>query len=59
MRQLTPLLEVPAQRHWTERQLRRMVAEKRVPFYKVEGRILFDLNELDEYAERGRVEACG
>lgn len=43
--------------HWTERQLRRMVAEKRVPFFKVEGRILFDLDELDAYAERGRVEA--
>ncbi len=51
-------MKVPVERpHWTERQLRRMVAEKRVPFFKVEGRILFDLDELDAYAERGRVEA--
>ena len=42
---------------WNERQLRRMVAEKRVSFFKVDGRILFDLSELDRYVEAGRVEA--
>lgn len=58
MRHLVPLMKVPVERpHWTERQLRRMVAEKRVSFFKVDGRILFDLDELDAYAERGRVEA--
>ena len=57
-RNLVPLLEVPEHRpHKTVRQLRRGVAEKRVPYYKVDGRILFDLNELDQYDESGRVEA--
>ena len=50
-------MEVPEQRHWTERQLRRLVAEKRVPFFKVDGRILFDLEDLDSYTEAGRIES--
>jgi len=39
------------------RMLRRLVAERRVPYYKPAGRVLFDLNELDAWAEAGRVEA--
>jgi hypothetical protein len=55
---LIPLMKVPTERPWaTERKLRRMVAEHRVRFYKVDHRIFFDLRYLDEYAEAGRVEA--
>jgi hypothetical protein len=58
MRHLVPLMKVPIERpEWNERQLRRMVAEKRVPFFKVDGRILFDLAELDAYVGARRVEA--
>ncbi len=54
---LVPLVKVPTERPWaTERKLRRMVAEHRVRYYKVDGRILFDLADLDAYAEAGRVE---
>ena len=56
-RQLVPLKRVPELRTWTsERYLRRLVAEKRVAFHKVAGKVLFDLADLDAYAERGRVE---
>lgn len=56
-RQLVPLSQVPEYRPWiTKRQLRRMVAEHRVPFHRVNGRILFDLSDIDDYAEAGRVE---
>jgi len=57
-RQLVPLKQVPEHRPWTtERILRRLVAEKRVAFHKVGGKVMFDLADLDEYAESGRVEA--
>ena len=57
-RQLVRLTEVPEKRpHKTVRQLRRAVAERRVAYYKVDGAIYFDLAELDEYDESGRVEA--
>lgn len=55
---LIPLMKVPSERPWvTERKLRRMVAERRVRFYKVDNRILFDLSDLDAYAEAGRIDA--
>ena len=55
---LVLLLQVPEHRPWaTERQLRRMVAEKRIPYYKVRGRVLLDLDDIDWLAESGRVEA--
>jgi hypothetical protein len=55
---LVPLTEVSQHRPWAkERLLRRYVAEHRVPFYKVDGRILFDLADLDAHVEAGRVEA--
>ena len=57
-RELVPLKQVPERRPWlTERKLRRFVAEKRVTYYKVGGNVLFDLADLDSYAEAGRVEA--
>ncbi len=42
----------------TERWLRRLVAERRIPFYKLPGssRLLFDLADLDRLAESGRVD---
>jgi hypothetical protein len=55
---LVPLTEVPNRRPWaTIRRLRRLVAEKRVPYYKIDGRVMFDLADLDAHAEAGRVEA--
>ena len=58
MRNLVPLKKVPDVRPWTtERWLRRMVSERRLAFYKVDGKVLFDLGDLDAYAEAGRVEA--
>jgi hypothetical protein len=50
-------MKVQEHRPWaTERRLRRYVAEHRVQFFKVDGRILFDLADLDAYVEAGRVE---
>ncbi len=42
----------------TERWVRRLVSERRVPFSKVPGsnRLLFDLDDLDALVENGRVE---
>lgn len=57
-RELVPLVKVPAERPWTnERWLRRLVSERRLPFYKVGGRVLIDLRELDALAEAGRVDS--
>ena len=56
-RDLVPLTEIEEHRPWcTVRYARRLVAERRVPFHKVGRRVLLDLNDLDEFAERGRVE---
>lgn len=56
-RQLVTIPQALAARPWlTERFLRRLVAEKRVGYHKVAGRVLFDLRELDDLAELGRVE---
>jgi len=62
VRQLVPLREVPEHRPWaSERLLRRLVYERRIPFHKLGngrcGRVLIDLSDLDTYVERGRVEA--
>ena len=57
-RQLVPLKRVVDHRTWaTERLLRRLVSEHRVTFHKVGGKVMFDLRDLDDYAESGRVEA--
>lgn len=56
-RHLVTLAQAVEARPWlTERFLRRLVAERRVAFHKVGGRLLFDLSDLDALAERGRVE---
>ena len=45
-------------RPWlTERYVRRLVAERRVPFSKVGERLLFDVADFDHLVEVGRVEA--
>ncbi|MGO9457607.1 MAG: hypothetical protein ACLP62_11245 [Acidimicrobiales bacterium] len=61
-RKLVALLEVPDHRPWaTKRLLRRLVYERRIPFHKLGdgrcARVLIDLDDLDAYAEAGRVEA--
>lgn len=56
-RQLRTLAQVLEERPWTtEPHLRRLVKERRVPFHKAGGKLLFDLADIDAYAERGRVE---
>lgn len=56
-RQLVTLKQALEQRQWlTEPWLRRRVHERRIPYFKVDGILLFDLDDLDAYAERGRVE---
>jgi hypothetical protein len=56
-RQLVTLQQAVEQRPWlTERWLRRLVYERRVPFHKVGNRLVFDLADLDALAEQGRVE---
>jgi hypothetical protein len=57
-RDLVPLRHVPQHRPWaTERLLRRLVAERRIAFHKVAGRVLIDLADLDAMTEAGRIEA--
>jgi hypothetical protein len=54
---MVTLVQAVEERPWlSERLLRRLVNERRVPFYKPAGRILFDLGELDEWVEAARVE---
>ena len=56
-RQLVTLQQAVEQRPWlTERWLRRLVYERRVPFHKVGNRLVFDLADLDTLVEQGRVE---
>lgn len=48
------------ERPWlTERYLRRLVFERRVPFSKVGGRVVVDLLELDLLVSSSRIEARG
>lgn len=56
-RRLVTLPQVLEERPWTtEPWLRRLVKERRVPYFKAGGKLLFDLDEIDAFAERGRVE---
>lgn len=56
-RNLVTLRQAEEARPWaTERFLRRLVAERRIPYHKLGGKLLLDLDELDALAERGRVE---
>lgn len=59
-RQLVNIPQALEQRPWlTERFLRHLVAKRRIPYHKVGGRVLFDLADLDAFAEKGRVEPPG
>ena len=57
-RKLVTLTQAVEQRPWlSERMIRRLVSERRIPYFKPAGRLLFDLEELDTWAEAGRVGA--
>jgi excisionase family DNA binding protein len=43
----------------TERHVRRLVAERRIPFYKAGAKLVFDLDEIDDWIEATRVPATG
>jgi excisionase family DNA binding protein len=50
--------QIEAERPWaTARYLRRLIFEKRLPYYKVGRRVLVSLAELDELVANGRIEA--
>lgn len=56
-RELVTFKQALEQRSWlTEPWLRRRVHQRRIPFHKVDGLLLFDLADIDAYAERGRIE---
>lgn len=56
-RNLALLVDVPKRREFvTQRWLRRAVAERRLGYFKLGGRVLIDLDELDTLIERGRVD---
>lgn len=56
--ELVPLADVPAHRpHLTVRHLRRLVAGREVPFYRVGRRICFRLADLDAWVVARRVPA--
>lgn len=54
------LVQLLEQRPWlNERYVRRLVAERRIAFYKPagkRGRLVFDLADVDAYVERSRVD---
>jgi len=58
-RRLVTLPQALEHHPWlTERYLRRLVAERRIPYYKPSGgRLLFDLADIDALVETSRVEA--
>jgi len=56
-RSYVTLPQVLEARPWlTERYLRRLVYERRIPFSKLDNKLLFCLEDIDEYVERRRVE---
>jgi hypothetical protein len=56
-RDLVPLTEAHQRWPWcTPRYGRRLVAERKVAFHKIGRRVYFDAADLDDFAERGRVE---
>jgi Helix-turn-helix domain len=56
-RDLVPLTEAEQHRRWaTARRLRRLVDQRAIPFHRIGRRIYVDVGDLDEFAERGRVE---
>jgi excisionase family DNA binding protein len=57
-RQLVALKDVPKVRAWaTERYLRRIVSERKIAHHKIGRRVFLDLDDVDRFAESGRVEA--
>ncbi len=59
-RRLYPLIEcpnVPGYAWTSERWLRRQTYEGRLPCYKVAGKVLVDLDDLDAFIEAGRRDA--
>ena len=51
-----PRKKIQQHRPWaSERWVKRQNDERRLGFYKVGGLVLIDLDELDAFAERGRV----
>jgi hypothetical protein len=62
MSRLVPRSEVVDQPGYgwaEERWLRRLNSERRLAYTKIAGKVLVDLDDLDELAARGRVEAVG
>ncbi len=56
-RELVSPRDASSHRGWaTERFVRRLIAERRIAFHHVGRRVYVDLADLDEFAERGRVE---
>ena len=41
----------------SDRNLRNMAKSNKIPFYKLEGKILFKISELDNYIEKNKVES--
>ena len=57
-RRLVPLLQAEREHPWaTERRLRRLVAERRIQYFKIDRRIYFDEADLVAHEEASRVEA--
>lgn len=57
LQELTNVQNVEGYEAFTVRRLRRAVYEKTIPHYKIAGRVMVDLNELDAYIAAQRVEA--
>ncbi len=59
-RDLRTLPQVVAEREYlTIRWLRRLIYEGRVPSYKLGGKVLVDLEEIDSYVEASRRDTTG
>ena len=41
----------------SDRNLRKLAKNSKLPFYKLEGKILFKISELDKYIEKNKVES--
>ncbi len=57
-RHLLTLRQTSEARSWfTERYGRRLVASRQIPHHKIGGKVFVDLADVDEYAERCRVDS--
>lgn len=56
-RQLLDMNEAAERLGTTQRHVRRLVFERRIPFYKVGGKVRLDAAELDRWLDQQRVEA--